>query len=200
MRCFTQISRKLSPFGVMSPRRFCAGPEVTEPELPLTELSRLEIRKGRIVEISKHPEADTLYVEKVDCGESDGPRTIVSGLVEYCSEDDLLNRDVVVLCNLKPRTLKGITSSGMLLCASNVDDNDNKVVPLTPPHDCDLGELITFEGHKVGFIDPGNRASKAFSKVINDLFVDEEGRATYKGVPFMTSNGPCTSPLKGIIS
>ena len=36
----------------------------------VTELSRLEIRVGRIIEISKHPEADSLYVEKVDCGES----------------------------------------------------------------------------------------------------------------------------------
>ena len=36
----------------------------------VTELSRLEIRVGRIIEIAKHPEADSLYVEKVDCGES----------------------------------------------------------------------------------------------------------------------------------
>lgn len=35
----------------------------------VTELSRLEIRVGRIIEIAKHPEADSLYVEKVDCGE-----------------------------------------------------------------------------------------------------------------------------------
>ena len=72
------------------------------------------------MEIGKHPEADTLYVEKVDVGESE-PRTIVSGLVEYCSVDSLLNRNVVVLCNLKPRALKGIMSFGMLLCCSNQD-------------------------------------------------------------------------------
>jgi tRNA-binding EMAP/Myf-like protein len=92
-----------------------------------------------------------------------------------------LNRDIVVLCNLKPRIRKVITSAGMLLCARH--DNDNKVVSLTAPFECDFGELTTFEGHKVGFIDPGNRASKAFSKVVNDSFVDDQGRATYKGVP-----------------
>lgn len=79
----------------------------------------LEIRIGKITEINKHPEGDTLYVEKVDLGETTGPRTIVSGLVEYCSIDYLLNRNVVVLCNLKPRALKGVTSNGMLLCASD---------------------------------------------------------------------------------
>lgn len=79
----------------------------------------LEIRIGKITEIGKHPDGDSLYIEKVDLGEASGPRTIVSGLVEYCTSDYLINRDVVVLCNLKPRALKGVVSQGMLLCASN---------------------------------------------------------------------------------
>ena len=57
-------------------------------------------------------------MEKVDVGEAE-PRTIVSGLVEYCPMDTLLETQVIVLCNLKPRALKGITSFGMLLCSSN---------------------------------------------------------------------------------
>ena len=56
-------------------RRLCTE----QPEVPLTELSRLDIRAGEIVSIEKHPEADSLYVEKIDCGDSDGPRTILSG-------------------------------------------------------------------------------------------------------------------------
>lgn len=86
-----------------------------------SDLSLMEIRVGKIVEIGKHPEADSLYVEKVDIGETTGPRTIVSGLVAFCAVEDLLNRKVTVLCNLKPRSLKGVTSYGMLLCASNAD-------------------------------------------------------------------------------
>ena len=75
-------------------------------------LELLEIRVGKIVSIARHAEADTLYVEQVDLGEPTGPRTIVSGLVQYCTEEQLLNREVIVLCNLKPRPIKGITSNG----------------------------------------------------------------------------------------
>lgn len=92
---------------------------ITKEKVP--DIGLLEIRAGKIVEISKHPEADSLYVEKVDIGEPTGPRTIVSGLVQFCPIETLQNKAVVVLCNLKPRPLKGITSFGMLLCASNAD-------------------------------------------------------------------------------
>lgn len=48
-----------------------------------------------------------MYVEKIDVGGSeDGPRTIVSGLVNFCEESDLLGKEVVVLCNLKPVSMK----------------------------------------------------------------------------------------------
>jgi methionine--tRNA ligase beta chain len=173
-----------------------AAPAATAGEV--TELSRLEIRVGKIVEIGKHPEADGLYVEKVDLGEKDGPRTIVSGLVQYCTTEQLLNRNVIVLCNLKPRALKGIMSAGMLLCSSNADHT--QVEPLSPPQGVSIGQLITFEGHKPEIEPPGNRASKAFTKVADDLFVNDSGQATYKGVSFMTPQGPVTSSLKGKIS
>ena len=43
---------------------------------------------------------------------------MVSGLVQYASESEMLGRNVVVLCNLKPAKMRGIESSGMVLCAS----------------------------------------------------------------------------------
>mmetsp|Transcript_38962 Transcript_38962/g.51383 ORF Transcript_38962/g.51383 Transcript_38962/m.51383 type:complete len:242 (+) Transcript_38962:88-813(+) len=176
------------------------GTEEEKAEAPtgeFTELSRLEMRVGKITAIEKHPEADKLYVETVDMGEEE-PRTIVSGLVDFLSEDELLNRDVIVLANLKPRAMKGITSAGMLLCASSEDHT--KVSPLAPPEGTPVGELITFEGHLAQPIDAGNRATKAFGKIADDLYVNDDMIATYKGIPFMTKNGPCTSTLKGSIS
>jgi tRNA-binding EMAP/Myf-like protein len=50
-------------------------------------------------------------------GES-SPRTIVSGLVNYVPIEDMQNRMVVVLCNLKPAKMRGVESNGMVLCAS----------------------------------------------------------------------------------
>ena len=77
----------------------------------------LDIRVGKIVDVEKHPNAENLYVSKVDIGE-ESLRTIVSGLVHFYSVDELQNRMVVVLCNLKPIKMKSIESAGMILCAS----------------------------------------------------------------------------------
>jgi len=101
---------------------------------------RLDIRIGKIVEVQRHPDADALYVEKIDLGKfsfgvlfhfyqihqkivccwlGEGtPRTVVSGLVQFVPESAMLNRLVVVLCNLKPVKMRGIESSAMVLCAS----------------------------------------------------------------------------------
>jgi methionine--tRNA ligase beta chain len=164
----------------------------------LNELSLLEIRVGKILEVDVHPEAENLFVEKVDMGEPDGPRTIVSGLVQFCTKEQLLNKEVIVLANLKPRALKGITSAGMLLCASSADDT--QVVPIDPPSGAELGALITFDGVAAKPADPGNRASKAYSKIAEQFKVNDDGVCCFKDMPFMTPQGPVTSTLKGSIS
>lgn len=78
---------------------------------------RLDIRVGKILEVSKHPDADTLYVEKIDLGEAE-PRTVVSGLAKFVPLEELQGRHVAVLCNLKPAKMRGVESQGMLLCTS----------------------------------------------------------------------------------
>lgn len=95
----------------------------------------LDLRVGKILSVEKHPEADTLYVESIDVGEEE-PRTIVSGLVNFVSEEDMQNRDVVVICNLKGRNMRGIKSHGMVLCAS--DEAHENVEPLQPPAGCQV--------------------------------------------------------------
>jgi len=158
-----------------------------------TELSRLEIRVGVVVECEAHPDADSLYIEKIDVGEEE-PRTIVSGLVNFISAEELTGRKVVVLCNLKPRAMRGVTSAGMLLCASNEDHT--AVDPLCPPEEAEVGSLITFTGHKAEPMAAGNRASKAFSKVADSFSTNEDGVAMFDDIPFATAAGPCFSPKK----
>ena len=69
---------------------------------------------GKIVDVNKHPDADALYVEQIDLGEAK-PRTIVSGLVKFVPIEEMRDRLVVVLCNLKPAKMRGVFSEGLFL-------------------------------------------------------------------------------------
>ncbi|KXZ47587.1 hypothetical protein GPECTOR_34g746 [Gonium pectorale] len=83
------------------------------------DVSRLDVRVGRIVKAWKHPDADSLYVEEVDVGE-DKPRQVVSGLVRFIpAADQLVGRRVVLLCNLKPAAMRGVQSQAMVLAATS---------------------------------------------------------------------------------
>lgn len=79
-----------------------AAPKVAADVVPTPQeaLARLDIRVGKIVSVARHPEADKLYVEQIDVGEAK-PRQIVSGLVDYVPESEMLNALVYVICNLK---------------------------------------------------------------------------------------------------
>lgn len=96
---------------------------------------------GQIVDVKPHPDADTLYVEKVNVGE-DAPRTIVSGLVNHVPLSDMQNRLAVFLCNLKPAKMRGVLSEGMIMCASSSD----KVEILEVPAGAVPGDLVSVEG------------------------------------------------------
>lgn len=120
------VSARIMKLGCMSMSSEASPAAASAPVSPPVsllppDLAKLEIRVGKIIELGVHPESDGLYVEKIDLGEANGPRTIVSGLVQYCPVEIMLNRKVIVVCNLKPRSFKGIESHGMILCASNAD-------------------------------------------------------------------------------
>uniref|UniRef100_A0A453IMM2 Methionyl-tRNA synthetase n=1 Tax=Aegilops tauschii subsp. strangulata TaxID=200361 RepID=A0A453IMM2_AEGTS len=83
-------------------------------------VAKLDIRVGLIRKAEKHPDADSLYVEEIDVGE-EAPRTVVSGLVKFIPLEEMQNRKVCVLCNLKPVAMRGIKSHAMVLAASNED-------------------------------------------------------------------------------
>lgn len=72
------------------------------PAEEVMEPYRIDLRVGKIVHVEKHPDADSLYLEKIDFGEPAGPRTIISGLVNHLSVEDMQDRWVVCMCNLKP--------------------------------------------------------------------------------------------------
>ncbi len=96
-----------------------AEPELTPVEEQFRD--RIDLRAARIIAVDRHPEADKLYVEKLDDG-SGNERTIVSGLVAHYTPEQLLGRTIIVVANLKPAKLRGIKSAGMLLAASATDE------------------------------------------------------------------------------
>jgi aminoacyl tRNA synthase complex-interacting multifunctional protein 1 len=94
-----------------------AAPAAAAADEPLSS-DELDLRVGLITAVDKHPKADRLFVETIDLGEPTGPRTIVSGLVAYYKAEDLLNKKVIVVANMKAKPLMGVPSNGMVLCAS----------------------------------------------------------------------------------
>jgi methionyl-tRNA synthetase len=85
--------------------------------------SVIDLRVAKIEKIERHPKADKLYIEHLEVGEGvtgvREERTIVSGLVPFYTEDQLLGKKIIVAYNLKPAKLRGIESKGMLLAAGD---------------------------------------------------------------------------------
>lgn len=144
---------------------------------------------GKIVDAKKHPEADHLYIEQIDLGESTGPRTIVSGLAAFISLDQLIGKSVLVVTNLKASKFKGVESQGMVLAASNADKSVVEV--LEAPDDSEPGDVVSFDGYESTPDAVLNPKHKVFEKVASFLKTTDACVATYKDVPFTTKNGVC---------
>src|SRR3989344_1882625 len=101
--------------------------EIPESKISANPFSMLQIKIGKVLSVEDHPDADKLYVLKVDTGEQ---RQLIAGLKPFIPKSELLGKHVCVLTNLKPAILRGKESQGMILAA-----NDGKnVVPLTAPN------------------------------------------------------------------
>ncbi|XP_047525199.1 aminoacyl tRNA synthase complex-interacting multifunctional protein 1 [Pieris napi] len=152
----------------------------------VVDIRKLDLRIGKIIGINKHPDADSLYVEKIDCGENI-PRTVVSGLVNHVPIDDMRDRIVMVLCNLKPVKMRGVTSEAMVMCASSPE----KVEVLIPPAGAIPGDLVSCEGYPREPEPQLNPKKKIFETCAPDLKTDDKKIACYKGSPLVVpGKGP----------
>lgn len=151
------------------------------------DVSRLDLRIGRFVSVKQHPDADTLYVEEVDIGEGT-LRTVCSGLVKHIPIDELQDRMVLMLCNLKPAKMRGVMSEAMVMCASSPD----KVEILDPPPGCTPGERVTCPGFTGTPDKQLNPKKKIFEQIQPELHTNEKGVACYRGLPFeVEDKGVC---------
>ena len=83
------------------------------------DFTKLDLRVGTILEAEKMPKANKLLVLKVDTGID--VRTIVSGIAEHFSPEEVIGKRVTVLVNLAPRALRGVESAGMILMTNNAE-------------------------------------------------------------------------------
>lgn len=116
-------------------------------ELPLHERFEklVDLRAAKIVKIERHPKADKLYIETLDDG-SGTERVIVSGLVPYYQEEELLGKTIVLVNNLEPAKLRGIESRGMLLAASRMGESGKEAVEVLDAGAAKPGDRILLEG------------------------------------------------------
>jgi len=158
-----------------------------EDELPV-DIGRLDLRVGHIRKASKHPDADSLYVEEIDLGE-EKPRTVISGLVKFIPEEEMQDRMAIILCNLKPSKMRGIMSEAMVMCASTPE----KVEIMAPPPGSKPGDLVQVEGFSRNPDAQLNPKKKIFEACAPDLKVNDDKQATYKGVLWTVNGQPVTS-------
>ncbi|MEK6867745.1 MAG: class I tRNA ligase family protein, partial [Nanoarchaeota archaeon] len=88
------------------------GGQATTLEFPLL------LKVGKILSVEDHPNAEKLFVEKIDLG-NDDIRTIVSGIKQWYKKEDLVGKHVIVVANVKPAKLRGVMSEGMILAAEH---------------------------------------------------------------------------------
>ncbi|MGE5942863.1 MAG: methionine--tRNA ligase [Flavobacteriales bacterium] len=99
-----------------------AAKKVVEPQketITFEDFAKLDIRVGTILEAEKMPKAKKLLVLKVDTGID--VRTIVSGIAESFTPEEIVGKRVTVLMNLAPRELRGVVSQGMILMTENTE-------------------------------------------------------------------------------
>ena len=102
-----------------------------------SDFTKLNIRVGLIKVCEKVPKSKHLYRLAVDCGEKN-MRQIITGISKFYTSEELVDKKIVVLTNLKPKIIMGLESQGMLLAADfngepfllKIDERNGKMIPI----------------------------------------------------------------------
>lgn len=104
--------------------------------VPIEEFRKVELIVAQIKEVKEHGNADRLYVVQVDTGQD--VRQVVAGIRKAYTPEQLVGRRVILVANLEPAVIRGETSNGMLLAASDA----NGMALLMPDKDVALGSVV----------------------------------------------------------
>lgn len=140
--------------------------EQTKTEAPATPADlifneKIALKTAKIVKIERHPDAEKLYIETLDDG-SGNERIIVSGLVPYFKEEELLGRSIIIADNLKPRKMRGVESRGMLLAGGYTDADGTEHVEVLDSSWAPAGTPVILEGADPAFKKPDSIDADTF--------------------------------------
>ena len=99
---------------------------------------KLDLVVGKIIECKKHPNADKLLISQVDIGSE--VRQVISGIAKYYKPEELVGKKVIVVRNLKEANLRGEKSYGMILCAS---DKENDLLEIIEINGLEPGDIVS---------------------------------------------------------
>src|SRR5688500_293563 len=116
-----------------------AGPAAAPATILYDDFVKVQLRVATVLEAKPAPKGDRLLVLQVDLG--DEKRQILAGIRQHVAPEQLVGRQVVVVANLAPRSMMGLTSQGMLLAAT--DPATGKVVVLSPTEQVAPGSRVS---------------------------------------------------------
>ena len=108
-----------------------------KPEIEYDDFAKLQFQVGEIVKCEEVPKSKKLLCSQVKIGSS--TRQIVSGIKKWYKPEEMVGKKVMVVVNLKPATLAGVKSEGMLLCA---EDDEGNLSLMRPEKDMKSGSEI----------------------------------------------------------
>jgi methionyl-tRNA synthetase len=115
-----------------------AGIKPLKPEITIDDFSRLDIRIGKVIAAERMEKSNKLLKLTVDSGVD--TRTILSGIAQHYTPEEMVGRQVTFIANLAPRKMMGLMSQGMILMA---EDKDGKLRLVLPEKDVEPGAGVS---------------------------------------------------------
>jgi len=104
--------------------------------ITIDDFKKLSLKIATVKAVKPHPNADRLYLVDVDLGGED--RQLVAGIRQFYSPEELVGKQVVVVENMAPATIRGVESKGMILAAQGKD----KIVVVSPEKPVEAGSIV----------------------------------------------------------
>lgn len=153
---------------------------------------RVTLKVSKIVKIERHPNGDKLYILTLDTGEPEN-RIIVSSIVPFYKEEELLNHNIVLVSNLKPANFRGVKSSGMLLASSKKGDENHETCDVLFADNIPVGTVLLPEGTKQEIAPDCYIKPEHFFQL--PLYT-KDGVLSIDGVPILSPTGVCVKSSK----